>query len=205
MGRRPQDDHSDKLTVRESAFVTELMRTDKDRPKSITEAYSRVYSVENSAPITISNNASRVYRRKHVQAAIEKEKDRLERERMRAMRSSAVAVETALWAEVIPTNSAKDRIAALKVLAAMTKSRKDESPYEETAASKEQVIDDIKKILSDSISIPIDVTPEDSGSASKLIESSINEIDNEDSINSDLAEDSELVDYIEGKFTEVTE
>lgn len=169
MGRRKKSEDSDafdQLTQRERAMLAEVTRTDKDRPPSITEAYRRAYSTENSSPVTITNNASKVFRRPAFQKALKKEKDRLEAERLRAMKSTRSAIESTLWQEIQKeSTSTRDRIAALRVLASMTKPPEKEDVLENSAASKEEVVDQLRKLLESSLGAPLDITPKDSAVA----------------------------------------
>ena len=150
------------LTLKEGAFVREITRTDADRPASIAEAYRRAYETQGN-PTTVRSEASKVFKKKHIQDAIAKVNSKLEIERERKRKSSASAIEAALWREAQDADQSRDRISALKALSSLVAPKGAADPtLASTAASKEELIDRIKMILASTLGEPVDVTPEGS-------------------------------------------
>lgn len=149
-----------KLTVNEQEFVREMTRVDNDRPRTATEAYRRVYKNNNSRQ-TCNTEASLILKRPHIKHAIAVIEDNIELDRRRASRGTAQAIQNKLWNIVErPTTTTYEEIAALKTLASLLpKNALESSPNDESASSKQQLIDRLKEVLSD-VPDAIDVTPE---------------------------------------------
>ena len=148
-----------KLTVKETAFVKEITRTDADKPTSIAAAYRRAYEPKGNAT-TSRTEASKMYKRPHIQNAIARVNSKLELERERKRKSSASAIEAALWREAQGADHSRDRISALKALSSLVAPKGAGDPaLASSAASKEEIIDRIKMILASTLGEPVNVTP----------------------------------------------
>lgn len=149
-----------KLTLNEKEFVQEMTRIDEDRPRSAVEAYQRTYKNNNSKQ-TCYSEASQILKRPHIQDAIAVIETRIEADRRRASRGSLVSIQMKLWRIVErKTTSTYEEIAALKTLASLLpKGATESSPNEDSAASKAELVERLKQVLSD-VPDAIDVTPE---------------------------------------------
>jgi len=149
-----------KLTVNEQEFVREMTRVDNDRPRTATDAYQRAYKNNNSRQ-TCTAEASMILKRPEVQAAIATIEERIELDRRRASRGTAQAIQIKLWNIVErSTTTTYEEIAALKTLASLLpKNAIESSPNDDSAASKAQLVERLKQVLSD-VPDAIDITPE---------------------------------------------
>jgi hypothetical protein len=149
-----------KLTVNEKEFVQEMTRIDDDRPRSAVEAYTRVYKNNNSRQTSYSE-ASQILKRSHIQDAIAVIETKIEADRRRASRGNLVSIQMKLWNIVDrKTTSTYEEIAALKTLASLLpKGALESSPNEDSAASKAELVERLKQVLSD-VPDAIDITPE---------------------------------------------
>jgi hypothetical protein len=150
-----------KLTVNEQEFVSEMTRVDDDRPRTGTEAYRRAYRNENPNRQTCYNAASEILKRPHVKDAIAVVEAKIETDRRRASRGNAAAIQIKLWNIVDQdTTTTYEQIAALKTLASLLpKNAVESSPNEDSAASKAELVERLKLVLTD-VPDAIDVTPE---------------------------------------------
>ena len=150
------------LTVKEKRFVEEITRTDSDKPSSISEAYRRAYEPKGNMT-TSRTEASKVFKRPHIQNAIAKVNSKQELERERKRKSSASAIEAALWREAQGADHSRDRISALKALSSLVAPKGASDPaLASSAASNEEIIDRIKMILASTLGEPVNVTPGES-------------------------------------------
>lgn len=149
-----------KLTVNEKEFVAEMTRVDDNRPRTTTEAYKRVYK-NNNSPTTCNDEASMILRRPHIQDAIAVIETKIEADRRRASRGNLVHIQMKLWNIVERTTTTTyEEIAALKTLATLLpKGATESSPSEDSAASKAELVERLKQVLSD-VPSAINVTPE---------------------------------------------
>ena len=142
-------------------MVRELTRTDVGRPKSVTEAYTRAYDAL-GARRTVQNEASKVYNRPRVQAAIADIEAKLEQDRRRAARGNAQAIQTALWGLYNdPEARVADKINSLKALASLLpKESKEDSVLKDSAVSKADLQARLEEILTSHTDKAIDISPD---------------------------------------------
>ena len=178
-----------KLTVNAQEFVQEMTRVDQDRPRTATDAYQRVYKNNNSRQ-TCNNEASLILKRPHIQAAITEIEDRIELDRRRASRGTAQAIQIKLWNIVErDTTTTYEEIAALKTLASLLpKNAIESSPNDDSAASKQQLVERLKQVLSD-VPDAIDVTPESDVEVDSAVIDITSAIESEDDHPDDEPED----------------
>jgi hypothetical protein len=145
------------LTISEKLFVEEMTRLDDDRPRTATEAYRRAYNPK-GVPTTVYNDASIVFNRPVVKAAIAVIEARVESDRRRAARGTLQHIQAKLWGIAEdPLATHRDQIAALKGLRdMMPKDAIESSPNKDSAASKEELVSRLRTVLSD-VPDPIEV------------------------------------------------
>ncbi len=150
-----------KLTSNEREFVTEITRTDANRPRTAGDAYRTAYAA-NGTRRTITVSASEIMRKPHIIAAIENIRMDLEADRRRKSLGQQQAIQTALWNEVHANDGRPaDRISALgKLIMLLPKDPEEDSPLKDSAASKADLISRVEAILSEHIRDAIDVTAE---------------------------------------------
>ena len=146
------------LTMMRTNFVLEATRTDSDRPNSFREAFMRITDTSNMKSTTINNEASRMANRPDVRAEIERINREKERLRIRTRKSSATAIENALWVEASnPNGKSADKIRALQVLVSMLPPVTGESE-DHSLLEKDEIIKRIESIFKESVGEPIDVS-----------------------------------------------
>tara|TARA_R110002020_G_scaffold37165_2_gene112247 strand:+ start:1981 stop:2619 length:639 start_codon:yes stop_codon:yes gene_type:complete len=153
---KPDSKRKRELTPKELAFIAQITRTDEGRPSSFREALMRVSDTSNQKNQTINNEASRIARRPIVRAEIERINASRERDRVRTAKSSAAAIESALWREVKDGERSADRISALRTLASMLP----DTPEKEEDTSllkKEEIISRIEGIFKEAVGEPIEI------------------------------------------------
>jgi hypothetical protein len=138
------------LTISEKLFVEEMTRLDDDRPRTATEAYRRAYNPK-GVPTTVYNDASVVFNRPVVKAAIAVIEAKVESDRRRAARGTLQHIQAKLWDIANdPVARDSDKIAALKGLTSMQpKDASESSPNKDSAASKEELMSRLNAVLSD--------------------------------------------------------
>jgi hypothetical protein len=159
------------LTDKEKRFVDEVTRIDEDRPRTSTEAYRRAYEPTGNST-TVYGDASRVFNRPRVQAAIATIESRIEADRRRASRGTLQHMQQKLWSIADdPLASHRDQISAIKGLRDMLpKDLVDDSPNSDSAASKEELVKRLRVVLAD-VPDAIDVTPDlETGSDADVID-----------------------------------
>jgi hypothetical protein len=150
-----------KLTPYERRMVEEMTRTDAGRPRSITEAYCRAYPAK-ASPITNNNEASKIFNKPHVQAAIAAIEAKLEADRRRASRGNAQAIQTSGWALFNdPEATIDNKINALKLLKSLLpKDQVEDHVLKDSAVSKVELQARLEEIFSSISDKAIDVSPD---------------------------------------------
>ena len=150
-----------KLTPYERRMVEEMTRTDEARPRSITEAYCRAYPAK-ASPITNNNEASKIFNKPHVQAAIAAIEAKLEADRRRASRGNAQAIQTEAWNLMRhPEATIANKVNTLKVLISLLpKDQTEEHVLKDSAVSKVELQARLEEIFSSVADKAIDVSPE---------------------------------------------
>lgn len=105
---------ANELTKKQQGFVTALLDPEV---KSYSEAYRVAYACENMSPRAIRIEASKLHAHPKVTSALDKAKDKADRERARNKIAERQAVHRRLWAEVDGEETPSTaRIAALRLL-----------------------------------------------------------------------------------------
>ena len=190
------------LTNNERRFVHEIMRLDEDRPRSAIDAYYIAYNTS-CKRTTASVESSRIMAKPHIKAEIDKINREREMERRRNYRLTAVKVQNALWKEAETADRSSDRISALRALATMIPPVDPNNPDEEiqdTAYRKEALIENIKKLMSESLGEPIDVTPsqDEDQESEQLSVSKCANLHNDPSNEHEVRDQKESVEISEG-------
>jgi hypothetical protein len=151
----------DRLTPYEVSFVTQLTRTDLAKPNSVVEAYERSYPAKANHR-TNTNEASKIFNKPRVKAAIAEIEAKLEADRRRASRGNLQAINAAFWKLYEdPQATIQNKINALRGLASiLPKDQKDESPLKDSAVSKADLQARLEEILSTVADKAIDVSPD---------------------------------------------
>jgi len=102
------------LTKKQQAFVDALINPDI---KSYSDAYREAYDCGKMSPKAIRIEASRLHAHPGVTQALDRAKDKIERERARTKIAERQAVHRKLWGEVDdPNTPSSSRVAALRLL-----------------------------------------------------------------------------------------
>ena len=130
MGENP---YNQSLTERQREFVRLVCSGESP---TLTEAYRRAFDT-GGKPSTVRTEASRMWRKPHIVAAVERWRKQNESEEKRRRLGETQRIRAKLWNEVECGEKAADRIAALRLLAqasAMLVDRVETTAIEESPA-----------------------------------------------------------------------
>jgi hypothetical protein len=142
--------YNESLTARQREFVRLVCSGESP---TLTDAYRRAFDTQGK-PSTVRTEASRMWRKPHVVAAVERWRKQSENDEKRRRVGETQRIRAKLWDEVECGEKATDRIAALRLLAqasAMLVDRVETTTVEESPA---ELIASLEATLESALKLP---------------------------------------------------